>query len=65
MLPDYPFSLEVVGQLAGEEVYRKLTEDVQLIPTEKQQCSNKIKETINKPKVQPPNSAPLRCSKLA
>lgn len=46
-------------KLAGEEVYRKLTQDVQLIPTKKQQCSNKNTETRNKPKVQPPNSAPL------
>lgn len=46
-------------KLAGEEVYRKLTQDVQLIPTKKQQCNNKITETRNKPKAQPPNSAPL------
>ena len=35
MLPDYPYALEVTGDLAGEEVYRKLTQDVQLIPAKK------------------------------
>lgn len=46
-------------KLAGEEVYRKLTQDVQLIPTKKQQCNNKNTETKNKPKTYHPNSAPL------
>jgi len=35
MLHDYPYALEVTGDLVGEKVYRKLTLDVQLIPTKK------------------------------
>lgn len=46
-------------KLAGEEVYRKLTQDVQLIPTKKQQCNNKNTETRKRPKTYHPNSAPL------
>jgi len=56
----FEFKWKTIEQkLAGEEIYRKLTQDVQLIPTKKQQCSNKITDTKNKPKTHHPNSAPL------